>query len=258
MKREHDADRDNDSDDKKGKRHRTAVLEQSVEQMEELQILVDRLATACAQQCADITALRLQLLSTGAQPQPAAETAAKLPHMMPLLSSSITRRLAGELGVCGLYNSYFMSPAVGMMLVDCATGVVLDVNERLLKGGLCSREDIIGRQIAPTFQAVITGAEWDIQSPPSQSSSNGGAQGQGSSGDNNSSVYHQYGVTKQSVLALYRGQVDQIYVMWRALLGDGLAYELPLNGFIASRDDKDGGRPRTVMVSLSLSEAKRI
>ena len=241
--------------DKKGKRHRTAVLEQSVEQMEELQILVDRLTAACAQQCSDIAALRLQLLASGVEPQRASEAAVQFPSMMPLLSASLTRRLAGELGVSGLYNSLFMSPSVGLMLVDCASGVALEVNERLVAGGLCTREDIIGRQVAPTYDAVIKSAEWPTQ--PTPQNNNDGA-GQGAGGDSNASMYHQYGVTKESVLALYRGQVDQVHVVWRAQLGDGLAYELPLSGFVASRDDADGGRPRTVLVTLSLSEAKRI
>ena len=258
VKREQESDGEaEDGCDKKGnnsnsnKRHRTAVLEQSVEQMEQLQQLVDRLATACAQHCSDIAALRLQLLANGVQPQRAAESAVQFPSTLPLLSASITRRLAGELGVSGLYNSLFGSESVGLLLLDVASGVCLEVNERLVKGGLCTREDIIGRQVAPTYDAVIQSADWDNQPPSSQPTND-------ATTDSSTSMHHQYGVTKESVLSLYRGQVDQMYAVWRTRLGDGLAYELPLSGFVASRDDAAGGRPRTVLVTLSLTEAKRI
>ena len=254
VKREADADNAELEVDKKGKRHRTAVLEQSVHQMEELQALVDRLAATCARQCSDVAALRLQLLAAGVQPQRAVESAVRFPDVMPLLSASMTRRLAGELGVSGLYNVLFSSPSVGLMLVDCATGVALEVNERLVQGGLCTREDIIGRQVAPTYDAVVKSEEWDNQ-PSTPHSLESAAQG---NAEGNASMYSQYGVTKENVMSLYRGQVDQIHVVWRAQLGDGLVYEVPLSGFVASRDDVEGGRPRTVLVSLSLSEAKRI
>ena len=244
------------SDDKGNKRHRTAVLEQTVEQMEQLQTLVDQLAAACAAQCSDISALRLQLQSAGVQPLPAAESAVRFPHTMTMLSASITRRLAAGLGVSGLYNSLFSHPSVGVLLLDCASGVALEVNERLVAGGLCSRVDIIGRQLAPTYDAVINADEWESQ-PHSQPSNDGLVQAT-SPTNSNTSLSHQYGATKETVLALYRGHVDQAHVVWRAQLGDGLAYELPISAFVASRDDADGGRPRTILVTLSLSEAKRI
>ena len=254
MKREHETEEDRADGDKKGnKRHRTAVLEQSVVQMEELQTLVDRLAASCARQCSDIAALRLQLLAANIQPQLAAESAARFQDTMPLLSASITRRLAGEMGASGLYNSLFMSPSVGLILLDCATGVALDVNERLVAGGLCTREDIVGRQVAPTYDAVMKCEEWDSQPPPQSDQQSPPP----SAADASHSLHSQYGVTKEAVLSLYRGAVDQVYVVWRAQLGDGLAYELPLSSFVTSRDE-EAGRPRTVVVALSLSEAKRI
>lgn len=267
VKREHDADGDGGSDngDKKGKRHRTAVLEHSVEQMEELHLLVDRLTAAAARQCADIAALRLQLQSIGVKPLLAVESAALFPGAMPLLSTSMTRRLAGELGVSGVYNALFMSPSVGLLLVDCASGVALDVNERLIVGAQCTREEIVGRQVAPTYDAVITTDDWDCQPPPhspqptSSSSIGNDVSTEAADAENShSGLFHQYGVTKQKVLALYRGQVDQVHVVWRAQLGDGLAYELPLSSFVASREEGEAGRPRTILVALSLSEAKRI
>ena len=235
--------------DEKGKRHRTAVLENSVEKLEELQNLVHHLSATVTQQSQDIAALRLQLHSTGLRPLPA--TAVQSSQTVPLLSASNIRRVVAEFGASSLYSALFTSVSVGLLLVDCASGVVLDVNERLLVGGQCTREDVVGRFVAPTYQAITTVTDWDTQ-PAVEPTTRMHVRGQPAM------MYSQYGVTKESVLALYRGQVDQIYVVWRAQLGDGLAYELPLSGFIASRDDAIGGRPRTVLVALSLSEAKRI
>ena len=259
IKREADADCAELEADKKGsssssnKRHRTAVLEQSVQHLKELQAVVDRLAATCAHQCSDIAALRLQLAAAGVQPQRAVELAAQSPQRLSLLSASMTRRLAGELGVSGLYNALFSSPSVGAMLVDCASGVCVEVNERLVAGGQCTREHIIGRQVAPTYESVVRCEEWDAQ-PPTPSAESAAATG----AESGSSLYSQYGATKEGVLALYRGQVDQVHVVWRARLGDGQVYEVPLSGFIASRDESQGGRPRTLLVTLSMSEAKRI
>ena len=105
--------------------------------------------------------------------------------------------------------------------------------------------------MVPGYQTVTSLSAWDSQ-PAGEPASRGQVRGQPAM------VYSQYGTTQESVLALYRGQVDQVHVVWRAQLGDGLAYELPLSGFVASRDEADGGRPRTVAVILSLSEAERI
>ena len=260
MKQEHDKEeRDGSgSADEKGKRHRTAVLEHSVEQMQELQNLVHRLAAACTQQCSDIAALRLQMLTAGVQPHSTTVAAARTPHAMSLLSASMTRLLMGQLGAHGLYHTTFMSSSVGLMLVDCATGVAVDLNERLLVGGDCARENVVGRQVAPTYRDICT-ASWDSQPQPQPNSRMLVRESRDSNGRRvEASMYTQYGATKESVSALYRGQVDQIHVVWRAQLGDGLAYELPLSSFVASRDEGEGGRPRTVVVTLSLSEAKRI
>lgn len=70
-------------------------------------------------------------------------------------------------------------------------------------------------------------------------------------------MYNQYGVTKDRVASLYRGLVDQITVVWRAQLGDGLAFELPLTIFVSSDHDAHVGRPCTVLAAISLSDAKR-
>ena len=249
-KQEDEMDVDTMETDEKGKRHRTAVLENSVEKLEELQNLIHQLTATCTQQSHDIAALRLQLQSAGVQPQP---TSSDQPssQTVPLLSASNIRRVVAEFGASSLYSALFVSPSVGLLLVDCATGVALDANERLLSGGLCSREDVVGRLVAPTYHAITTLSDWDTQ-PAAEPTNRMHVRGQPAM------VYSQYGVTKESVLALYRGQVDQIYVVWRAQLGDGLAYELPLSSFVASRDTVEMGRPRTVLVSLSLSEAKRI
>ena len=234
--------------DEKGKRHRTAVLENSVEKLEELQNLIHHLTATIQQQSFDIAALRLQLQSTGIQPLPPA--AVQPLHAVSLLSASNIRRVVAEFGATSLYSSLFMSPNVGLLLVDCASGVALDVNDRLLSGGLCTREDVVGRLVAPTYQAITTQSDWDSQ-PVTEPVRRMHVRGQPAL------MYSQYGVTKEAVLSLYRGAVDQVYVVWRAQLGDGLAYELPLSSFVTSRDE-EAGRPRTVLVALSLSEAKRI
>ena len=248
-KREEEMEVDALESDEKGKRHRTAVLENSVEKLEELQHLVHHLTATCTQQSQDMAALRLQLQSGGLPPQPPA--AVQSSQAVHLLAASNIRRVVAEFGASSLYSALFSSPSVGLLLVDCVTGVALDVNERLLSGGQCTREDVVGRLVAPTYHAITTTSDWDTQ-PATDPSSRMHVRGQPAM------MYTQYGVTKESVLALYRGQVDQIHIGWRAQLGDGMAYELPLCSFIASRDDADGGRPRTVLVSLSLSEAKRI
>ena len=237
--------------DEKGKRHRTAVLENTVEKLEELQSLVHHLTATCTQQSDDIAALRLQIQSSGLQPL--ATAAIRSPHAVPLLSAANIRRVVAEFGATSLYSALFVSPSVGLLLVDCASGLALDANDRLLVGGQCTREDVIGRLVAPTYHAITTSSDWDTPPASPQSADTTArmhVRGQPAL------LYSQYGVTKESVLSLYRGQVDQVHVVWRAQLGDGLAYELPLTSFIASRDD--GGRPRTVIVALSLSEAKRI
>ena len=236
--------------DEKGKRHRTAVLENSVEKLEELQHLVRHLTATCQQQSHDIAALRLQLHSANLPPLPPT-AATQLLQAVPLLSASNIRRVVAEFGATSLYSALFASPSVGLLLVDVASGVVLDVNERLLSGGQCTREDVVGRLVAPTYHAITSYSDWDSQ-PTIDPASRMHVRGQPAM------MYSQYGVTKESVLSLYRGQVDQIFVQWRAQLGDGLAYELPLSSFVASRDEAAGGMPRTVVVSLSLSEAKRI
>ena len=239
--------------DEKGKRHRTSVLENSVEKLEELQQLVHNLTATCTQQTRDIAALRLQLQSGGLLPQPTTAAAIQQSQAVPLLSASNVRRVVAEFGASSLYSALFMSPSVGLLLVDCASGVALDVNDRLLSGGQCTREDVVGRLVAPTYHAITTTADWDNQpAAAADAASRMHVRGQPAL------MYSQYGVTKESVLALYRGQVDQVYVVWRAQLGDGLAYELPLSSFVASRDDVERGRPRTVVIALSLSEAKRI
>ena len=156
----------------------------------------------------------------------------------------------------GLYNSLFMSESIGLMLVNCASGVALDVNERLLTGGLCTREAIVGRQVEPTYDAVLHTEDWDSQPPSlltneqSLPAATGALVG--------STSMSQYGVINQSVLALYRRQVDQISIMWRAQLGCGWAHDVPLSGFVTSRDDAAESRPRMVLVTLSSSEAKRM
>ena len=236
--------------DKKGKRHRITVLENAVEQLEELQHLVHHLTATCTQQSHDNATLRLQLHSTGWQPCPIAATQAT--HALSLLSASTVRRVVAEFGAVSLYSALFVSPSVGLLLVDCGSGVVLDVNERLLSGGRCTREDIIGRLVAPTYHVIATLGDWESH-PAGVPTSRLQVRGQPAQ------VCSQYGATKDSVLALYRGQFDQIHVVWRAQLGDGLVYELPLTSFVASKDVVEGGsRPRTVLVALSLSEARRI
>ena len=251
-KREEDSmDVDGAEVDEKDKRHRTAVLENSVERLAELQHLVHHLAATCTQQSHDMAALRLQLQSNGLPP--VAPAAIQASQAVPLLAASNVRRVVAEFGAHSLYSALFVSPSVGLLLVDCASGVALDVNERLLQSGHCSREDVVGRLVAPSYHSVTATADWDTQpTSPASAASRMHIRGQPAL------MYSQYGVTKEAVLALYAGQLDQIHVGWRAQLGDGNAYELPLSSFVASRDDAEGTRPRTLLVSLSMSEAKRI
>ena len=236
---------------KKGKRHRTKVLEQSVERLEELQQLVQHLTSTCARQSRDIAALRLELHSTGWQrSSPSAQTN----QAVSLLSASNIRRLVAELGAQSLYSAMFVSPSVGLLLLAVGSGIAVDVNERLLSIGQSTREDIVGRQIAPTYQRITTHRDWD-------NSQTGEPASQLHTGKHPAIMfghYTQYGASKEDVLAMAAGKVDKINVMWRAQLGDGFAYEVPLCSFVASREEVEGGRPRTVVVVLSLSEAKRI
>ena len=248
--------------DEKGKRHRTAVLENSVERLEELQQLVNQLTTTCTQQTRDIATLRLQLQSLGhlplPPPQPPTPTTASSTSSQPAahhgqaVSAANLRRVVSGFGAVSLYSTLFTSVSVGVLVVECGGGVVVDVNERLLQGGYCTREDIIGRQVVAGYHTITSFSEWDSQPAGESAAGRMLVRGQPAM------VLSQYGATKENVLALYCGQVDQIHVVWRAQLGDGLAYELPLSSFVASRDEADGGRPRTVVVTLSLSEAKRL
>ena len=247
---EHKAERRRSGRGGKSRLRRTTVLERSVQRIEELQQLVRHLTATCAQQSREVATLRLQQQSTDWEHYPS--NANHATQTVSLLSASSIRRLVAELGPQSLYSAMFVSPSVGLVLVACSSGIAVDVNERLLSFRQCMRENIIGRQVCPTYDVMVTRSDWDSDPAASQQLQTGGR----------SAIlfsrYTQYGATKESVLAMSDGQVDQINVMWRAQLGDGLAYEVPLSSFVASRDEMETGRPRTVLVALSMSEAKRI
>ena len=87
----------------KDKRHRTAVLENSVEKMEELQQLVNQLTATCTQQSYDIASLRLQLQPLG-QPPPS-PTGQLVIQAVELLSAANVQRVVSGFGVASLYSN---------------------------------------------------------------------------------------------------------------------------------------------------------
>ena len=258
--------------------HRVQILESSAARMRELQLLVNLLSQTCDTQQQEIHALSDRVDKRdgegGDRPQRSTpsfsvfqrvtgldlSSAAAPSKRMRLLASSMSSTVNSTLGHQSLQQARLAPVVLSLVLMECATGLVLDVNDGMLAQGW-QRDQLVGRALMEGYDAVMDEKGWQlrenlyrqIQVPPS-------ADGELKLGGRQA----QYERSKRLIRELYAGKIGMCVALWRVYLTNGLLYEVEkstwIDGWEAVVDAKGGvsRRPLRAVSVTAYADARRI
>ena len=238
-------------EDERKAKAKLRVLQDSARKMAEMHTLIERLVDTNR-------SLVHQLARATNRPIPAAQQSAALalsilPPTGPQLEAAVVSQSLG--------STLFLSSGVGQLVVDVASGSVVDVNDRFLAVTRWERPHMLGRILIAPHDLMTAGvAEL--------------------SADRHRYIYSQSVLVDQpdgtlaparlddkiamkatvdAVRALYRGEVDWCSVVWRLPLRDGRWYDVPcvnyVSGWVEAEEGGSGSgqwvrRPSTMMFLL--------
>ena len=231
-------DEEEEVDEPEGKRDKVTVLEDSARKIDDLQRLVSQLTDACSSQQANNRTLLMQLQMAARQLAPQLEppdsssahssfSSASSTHALSLLPPAVSQRLDAQIGSASLRSSWFAASSVSMCVVRCATGCVLDVNDRMLQESGWRREHIVGRLLCPPYdyiiqQASYTTQKWNGSELAMQRILVDGPDGRMVP----ARTQRQYERSKQMIHDLYKGEKEHIFCVFRYQMRDGRVYEV--------------------------------
>lgn len=253
--------------------HRVQILESGAKRMAELQLLVDLLSHTCAAQQRQIHALshRHDTPDTNGDPHTsAAQPFSLFQHdTRPSISSATVpskrvRLLASTIDRCvghaSLQSARLLPVVLASMLVECASGLVLDVNDGMVVQGW-QRSQLVGRTVMESYEAVMDEKGWQLGENEEQrllvpSSVDGQLRPAGRP--------VQYERSKRLMRELYAGTIGVCVAVWRVHLSDGLEYEVQTSTWIDGWDsaiDATGRlsqRPHRAVSVTSLGDCRRV
>ena len=191
------------------KRHRAGLLESTSQCMKQLLGMVHALKRTCETQQQTIDSLRgegkerntdtaPQRLSHSVSSYAATPYNSASAKRIRLLASAVSRSLDASLGHHALDSSTFVPATLSVALVDCSTGVALDVTHAGADMLGWGRSQIIGSPITLTYDMVMSD-QWP---------------------------HAQYGRSKRLKRELYTGVIDVCHMVWRMQMAGGKLYEL--------------------------------
>ena len=257
----------------KDSQHRVQILESSAKRMRELQLLVNLLSQTCEAQQREIHTLshRLQgrddhqhpsILPSfslfehdgGSMPSGAAPS-----KRMRLLASTLSSTLNASIGHQSLDVGRCAPIALAAMLVDCSSGIVLDVNDGMLAQGW-ERDQLVGHTAVESYEAVMDENGWQLGENEEQRllvpSADGHMRPAGRPA--------QYDRSKRLMRELYAGAIGVCVARWRVHLSDGLLYEVEtstwIDGWVTAVDaaGRVSRRPQRAVSVSSLGDSQRI
>jgi len=265
---------DDEGEVEEGRRDKVTVLEDSARKIDELQQLVSRLTDACNVQQAHNRSLVIQLQRAIHQPPPrptspcSSSTASSVAssassHPLSLLSSSVSQQLDAHIGASSLHSSWFVSSSVCIAAIRCATGCVLDVNQRFEVESNWQRSHVIGRLMLPPYEFIV-----GHSTTTKQSLANLNPQRFLVDGPDGrlvpSRTQPQYTRSKALIHELYKGEKQNIFCVFRYQMRDGRVYEVKSAAWTTSWVDEScdsGGsvaerrRPESMFIVCSYADA---
>ena len=221
------------------RRHRAGLLESSGRRMRQLLEMIDALKQTCERQKQAIGLLEADRMWRDTAPQrysyPASSYAATSYSGPPsvkrvrLLASAVSRSLDASLGHHALESSTFVPTALSVALVDCNTGLALDVSDAGAAMFGWQRAQVMGRPLTQKYDDVITD-NW---------------------------VLAQYGRSKRLKRELYAGVIDVCHLVWRMRLACGRLYDVDMTLWVdgwqsvTDADNRVVRRPLRVVAVLS-------
>ena len=226
--------------------HRVQILESSAARMRELQLLVNLLSQTCDAQQQEIHALSEQVersdiksedWSRGSAPSFSVfeqvtglnmSSGAAPSKRMRLLASTMSSTLNATLGHQSLQQARFSPVVFAAVLTDCATGLVLDVNEGMIVQGW-QRNQLVGHTAMEGYDAVMDARGWQMGENADQrvlvpSTVDGHLKPAGRS--------VQYERSKRLLRELYAGKIGVCVALWRGELADGRIHEVEASTWI--------------------------
>ena len=258
--------------------HRVQILESSAAHMRELQLLVNMLSQTCDAQQREIHAQSDRVDRGDSQTDNWSQgstrsfsvfqqvtgldmsSAAAPSKRIRLLASSMSSTLNATLGHQSLQLARCAPVALALMLTDCATGIVLDVNEGMTAQGWL-RSDMVGHAALEGYDVVMDERGWEVddnlaQQVPLRSTLDGQLRAPG--------LRAQFESTKRLIRELYAGERGMCVVLWRMPMPDGQLHEVEKSvwidgweGLVDARGQLSR-RPLRVVSATSYSDARRI
>ena len=260
------------SSQQQGTQHRVQILEGSAKRMRELQLLVNLLSQTVDAQQREIRALTHKLgdssnsslcppdgsvlptcSSLFEQPTSVAMSSAAAPSKrLRLLASSVSSAVHGTIGHQSLQSARFSPAVLGAMLVDCSSGVVMDINEGMVVQGW-QRSQIVGRTVMEGYEAVVDEKGWQLGEHLEQrllvpSQTDGQLRPAGRPA--------QYERSKRLMRELYAGNIGVCVAIWRVYMFDGLQYEVQTSTWIDGWEsiiDSSGRMSRRPLRSIAVT-----
>ena len=231
--------------------HRVQILESSAAHMRELQLLVNLLSQTCDAQQREIHALsdargESQSESWPRDSAPSCSvfqrdrtvfqqvtgldmSSASAPSKrMRLLASTMSVTLNATLGHQSLQQARTTPVVVALMLTECDTGLILDVNEGMLAQGW-QRSQLVGHAMMEGYDVVMDEKGWQLNDNLAQcvlipSKVDGQPRPPGRR--------THYERSKRLMRELYAGKIGMCVALWRVYMSNGLLYEVEKSTWI--------------------------
>jgi len=270
-------DDEREAEEAEGRRDKVTVLEDSARKIDELQRLVSRLTDACNVQQVNNRSLVMQLQQAARQspsqstsPRSSSNASSASSHPLSLLSSSVSQQLDAHIGAASLHSSWFVQSSVCIAVIRCATGCVLDVNDRFLTESSWERRHVVGRLICPPTDYILAPHKYTQHSFDQLSKQRFLVDGP----DGRlvpSRTQPQYMRSREMIRALYRGEKHNIFCAFRYQMKNGRVHEVKSAAWATSwveepceeaggGDGSDGSvavrrRPECIFLVCSFSDA---
>ena len=140
---EDDSDNEDEDNDSAKSKDKVTILEHSARRLEQMQSIILQLTAACTTQQNNNRTLLAQVHSNPSS------------HALSLFHQPVAQQLDANLGQQSLYASMFLSASASMFVIRCDTGVVMDVNDRLLEESGWLRHHIVGRLMTAPYDALV-------------------------------------------------------------------------------------------------------
>ena len=250
-----------------GTQHRVQILESSAKRMRELQLLVNLLSQTCDAQQREIHALshRLEQRHDDSSTMPPFsffqhDTSLNMSSeggpskRIRLLATTLSSTINGSIGYQSLQSARCSPVVLGAMLVECASGTVLDINDGMMVQGW-QRHQLVGRTVMESYKAVMDDQGWQLGEHPEQRllvpSSAGGEL-------RPANRPAQYERSKRLMRELYAGTIGVCVALWRCHLSDGRLYDVRTTTWIdgwEGASDAAGGVSRHPRRAVSVTSA---